>query len=176
MKNIMKYLTPFLILVAGLFIFSAVVFAGMLGTFWFLKGPSGTLDEAAAKIGAQKNMLRQIIRIAQNDRGLGWVEPNMDIRELSHPGNQITPSTIRDYNEIGALMRPCDYRSLEIERDVRAGNKPKFVRFVVFDYGWFGRTPPVMAEWKADGSMPWHGGHDVCKAVDERWYVCTDGD
>lgn len=166
----------FLLLVTGATLALGVVFfLGMGAFFWFIKGPSGTLDEAVTKVSAQRGVLAQIVRISESDPALVSVGPEANPKSWYDLNGPRTSFTMAHYNGIALILMRGGFQSLQIDRDLKNPNKIRAITFMVFDYGWFGNTAPVLAEWTPDGKLPpWHQSNDACKLIGDGWHVCED--
>ena len=141
------------------------------GEYYFTT-PRGTVDEAAAVVRAHFGEVRQIVSIVQKDRALGWVTPGLDAKDMTSENGPLTTRTQADYDAIAKLLAQGRFRDLAIMRDKNPPRELRFMRFVVFEPGWFGKPKPVMAEWIGPNESLQADNPKSCHAIQAGWYVC----
>lgn len=148
-----------------------LLLAGVETFGWYAGWHTGTLDEAAAKVRAHRDDVLQISNIVTRDPALGWVTPSFKPADLTRENGPLTKQAISDYDTIAGLLARGEFRDLAILRDKKPPHALLFMRFVIFDPGWFGYYKPVLAEWGAPSELEYSSGTS-CIAVDDGWFVC----
>jgi hypothetical protein len=155
---------------------AAVAVGWVIWLFWPIIGdPSGTMDEAVAVFRNHRQEIHRIAALVKYDKLLGWVTPGLTIELLSDRNKVIAAQSKADYAIISSVMAGIPVRDLEIIRDEQPPNELRFMRFVIFNYGWFGSTKPVLGVWIKPGNTLVDNGYEpsACRAVETDWYVCS---
>jgi hypothetical protein len=151
----------------------ALVIAGNLTYGVLTADPTGTPEQAASLLHANRARLDDIIRALQSEPTLvdQGVEPLEPIEERGGViGAPIAAHTRRAYDEIAATMKAMQLRGLVATRD---GDGLRSVEFEIFGDGYFGTATRVGALWlapsKPTARAEWPGCHP---SGTDRWLIC----